>query len=229
MDELSLRDLKEKKEVRKEGLPETLDRDTEEVKQDSSGEKKDQKTSLLKSSFLFFAEITKIVVLAFAIVIPIRYFVFQPFIVRGESMLPNFENSDYLLVDEISYRLGEPERGDVIVFKPPIQQGSRYIKRIIGLPGETIQIRDGLVSVIEGDGTVIELDESGYLSDSVFTSGSMKIDLGEGEYFVMGDNRQFSSDSRSFGPLPRENIIGKVFFRALPFAQLSTIKNPILD
>jgi len=180
----------------------------------------------MKEFFSFLFEVLKIVVIAVAIVIPIRYFLFQPFIVKGESMLPNFENGDYLLIDEISFRFRPPQRGEVIVFRPPNQSSVRYIKRIVGLPGETIQIKDGEVMISQGDNHFQLLDESDYLSHSTFTAGSLRLTLKEGEYFVLGDNRQFSSDSRIFGPVPRENIIGRVFFRAFPFTTFRKIEVP---
>ena len=97
----------------------------------------------MKKLLSFIWEIIKIVIIALAIVVPIRYFLFQPFFVKGESMEPNFQNGDYLIVDELSYRLREPERGEVIVFKYPRNISQRYIKRIIGLPGEAVEIKDG--------------------------------------------------------------------------------------
>lgn len=175
--------------------------------------------------YLDFAwEIFKIAVVAMVIVAPIRYFLFQPFIVRGESMSPNFESGDYLIVDEISYRVSDPQRGDVIVFKYPKDTTQRFIKRIIGLPGETVEIKNGVVTIFQGDKTLI-LDEE-YLSDSLKTAGDVKNQLAEGEYFVMGDNREYSYDSRAWGVVPREDIIGKAFFRVLPISALSQFSRP---
>lgn len=173
----------------------------------------------------FVWEITKIVIIALLIVIPIRYFLFQPFFVRGQSMEPNFENGDYLIVDELTYRFRNPERGEVVVFKYPNDLSQRYIKRIIGLPGETIEINDDKVIIFDEEGGEI-LDELDYLSSSVLTSGDLKLTLEEGEYFVLGDNRQSSADSRRWGVLPEEFIVGKVFLRAWPFTDLSKIETP---
>ncbi len=178
----------------------------------------------MKKFFIFVWEIAKIVIIAAVIVIPIRYFLFQPFFVRGQSMDPNFENGDYLIVDEISYRFSEPQRGEVIVFKYPEDPSHRFIKRIVGLPGETVEIKDGKV-IIYMDGVSRVLDESEYLSNSV-TTGDFQITLGENEYFVLGDNRSFSFDSRKFGVLPRDKIIGRVIFRAWPFAALAKFEAP---
>ena len=179
----------------------------------------------MKNSLAFIWEILKIVIIALLIVIPIRYFLFQPFFVRGQSMEPAFENSDYLIIDEISYRLGSPQRGDVIVFKYPQNPSQRYIKRIVGLPGETIAIEAGSVIIFNWEGSQT-LDESDYLSPSVQTPGDVRVSLDEDEYFVLGDNRVSSADSRRWGSLPRENIIGRVLFRAWPFSALAKIEAP---
>ena len=178
----------------------------------------------MKNFFSFLFETVKIVLLAIIIVFPIRYFIFQPFFVQGISMEPNFYNSDYLIVDEITYRFGDPQRGDVIVFKYPQRPTQRYIKRIIGLPEETIIIQDGQISIINEDKKWV-LDETDYLSDA-HTAGETKVSLSENEYFVLGDNRAFSSDSRRWGPLSREFIVGKVYLRAWPFTALAKIESP---
>jgi signal peptidase I len=178
----------------------------------------------MKKLLSFAWEIAKIVIIALIIVVPIRYFLFQPFFVRGQSMEPSFEDGDYLIIDEISYRFRDPQRGEVVVFKYPNDPSQRYIKRIIGLPGETIEIEDGKVIISKNTEEV--LDESSYLSPSVFTQGEVQFFLGEDEYFVLGDNREFSSDSRRWGPLPREDIVGKVFFRAWPFVALAKFEAP---
>jgi len=177
----------------------------------------------MKKIFTFIWEIIKIVIIAALIVLPIRYFLFQPFFVRGQSMNPSFENGDYLIVDEISYRFRDPQRGEVIVFKYPQNPSQRFIKRIVGLPGETVEIREGEVIIYGQDETKV-LDESSYLPPGFPTLGNIRITLGEGEYFVLGDNRDFSFDSRRFGLLPRDKIIGKVFFRAWPFVALAKIE-----
>ena len=175
----------------------------------------------ISSFFLFVWEILKIVIIALVIVIPIRYFLFQPFIVKGQSMEPNFENSNYLIVDELSYRFRDPQRGEVVVFRYPRNISQRFIKRIIGLPGEKIEIEAGVVMV---NGKI--LDESKYLLLGVQTSGDIQISLDENEYFVLGDNRISSFDSRQWGTLPRKNIIGRVYFRAWPITDLTKFEVP---
>lgn len=177
----------------------------------------------------FILEILKIVVIALLIVIPVRYFLFQPFIVWGQSMEPSFGSGDYLIVDEISYRFQEPQRGEVVVFRYPQMPSSRYIKRIIGLPGEKIEIKEGKIMIYK-NGDSFFLDESNYLSPFVETSPKkwpfISERLRDNEYFVLGDNRSSSSDSRVWGLLPRENIIGRVFLRAWPPSVLAKIETP---
>ncbi len=166
----------------------------------------------------FAWETFKIVVISLAIIIPVRYFLIQPFFVRGASMEPNFDNGQYLVIDEISYRFSDPERGDVVVFKYPLDPSQFYIKRIVGLPGERVVIKNGKVFIYNlSYPQGMALDESGYLSFNISTSGNIKADLKEDEYFVLGDNRQASSDSRQWGVLTEDLIVGRVWIRAWPF------------
>lgn len=178
----------------------------------------------MKKVLDFFWEILQIVILALIIVVPIRYFIFQPFIVKGQSMEPNFEDGDYLIIDEISYRFRKPQRGEVIVFKNPLNPGQRFIKRIIALPGETIEIKEGKIEILNEKGNFV-LDEKNYLPSSI-TNGEIKITLGNDEYFVLGDNRNFSFDSRQFGPLKEKYIIGRVFLRLWPPHTLAKFNAP---
>lgn len=170
-------------------------------------------------------EFVKIAIIAAIIVLPIRYFLFQPFIVKGDSMVPNFHSGDYLIVNEISYRFGNPERGDVVVLKYPLDETQRFIKRVIGLPGETVQIKDGKINISK-DGNNIILNEQMYLPNLSGTDGEMTITLGEEKYFVLGDNRQFSYDSRRWGALPKGDIVGKAVFRVFPFGQMKLFSTP---
>jgi len=179
----------------------------------------------MKKLLSFLWEIIKIAIIALLIVVPIRYFLFQPFLVRGESMEPVFHNGDYLIIDEISYRFQTPQRGEVVVFKPPQNSEQRYIKRIIGLPGEMVEIKEGEV-IIYQDSKKIILNESNYLSPGVITPGQEKVFLKEDEYFVLGDNRSASYDSRRWGPLPKNNIVGRVIFRLWPFSVFAKIETP---
>lgn len=151
------------------------------------------------------------------VVIPIRMFVVSPFVVDGESMHPTFENLNYLIVDEVVYYFESPKRGDVIVFRYPGDPSIFYIKRIIGLPGETVSIQNGVVGIQESDGKSFTLSEPYVVNEDATYSKS--VTLGADQYFVMGDNRPNSSDSRVWGALPRKNIIGRVDLRLLPAAK----------
>lgn len=179
---------------------------------------------IVKNYLPFAWEIIKIVIMASVIVLPIRYFLFQPFIVKGESMIPNFQSGDYLIVDEISYRFAEPQRGEVIVFRYPKDTTQKFIKRVIGLPSETVDIKNGQVTIAK-DGQESILNEK-YLPADLKTYGNINAVLGIDEYFVLGDNREYSFDSRSWGVVRRKDIIGKAFLRILPVAALSEISRP---
>lgn len=186
----------------------------------------------------FVLEMIKIILLAFIIIVPIRVFLFQPFFVQGASMEPNFENGQYLIVNELGYKqttvgvnnirffsvgaFRDIARQKVVVFRYPKDPSKFFIKRVIGLPGEKIEIKDGSFKIFNQehpDG--FTLDESAYLDPSVKTNGDQVVTLGEDEYFVMGDNRPFSSDSRVWGPVPGRDIVGEVLLRAWPLDKLS--------
>jgi signal peptidase I len=160
-------------------------------------------------------------VLAVIIVLPIRLFVAQPFVVEGESMHPTFESADYLIVDELTYHFRAPQRGDVIIFRYPGDPSIFYIKRIIGLPGETVHINHGIVTVAKTNGTNVTLNEPYVVAeDATYTQDTA---LASDQYFVMGDNRPQSSDSRVWGPLPRQNIVGRAFVRLLPTSSIGIL------
>lgn len=166
-----------------------------------------------KSSRDSIWELVRFVLIAIIIVLPIRTLVAQPFIVSGSSMFPTFQNNQYLIVDQISYRFEDPKRGDVVIFRYPLDTSKFFIKRIIGLPNEKVIIEDGVVSIETANGKKETLDEP-YLQN--ISKDSMSIELKDGEYFVMGDNRTASSDSRIWGTLPRKNIVGRALVRLLP-------------
>jgi len=172
----------------------------------------------------FWRETVKFAVIALIVVLPFRYFVAQPFIVSGESMVPTFANGEYLIVDELTYRLvHNPERGDVIIFKYPYDQSKYFIKRIIGLPGETVALQGGKVSVDTASSTIV-LQEP-YISAA--TGDKLTVALKDNQYFVMGDNRPESSDSRIWGPLDKKFITGRAFVRLLPFNKISLFPGEI--
>lgn len=175
----------------------------------------------------FFWEVFKVIVIALAIIIPIRYFIVQPFFVHGASMEETFHDADYILIDEISYRFNDPERGDIVVFRYPNDRTQYFIKRVVGLPGETIEVKDNSVKIYNSESPEgFFLEESEYLDDSQITSGNLRIKLDSREYFVMGDNRSHSSDSRIWGPVHRSLITGRVFARAWPFNKAGLFEEP---
>lgn len=172
-----------------------------------------------------FREIVTFIVLAVLIVVPIRIFIAQPFVVEGASMHPTFESTDYLIVDQLSYRFNDPLRGEVIVFRYPNKPSVFYIKRIIGLPGETVDITRGIVTITRTDGTTLTLEENYVVAEDA--TYNQTTSLGPDQYFVMGDNRPKSSDSRTWGALPRENIMGRAFFRLLPPGQMGVLPGSV--
>lgn len=163
-------------------------------------------------------EIGTFLVLAVIIVLPIRLFVAQPFLVEGESMHPTFESGDYVIVDELTYHFSEPKRGDVIVFRYPGNPSVFYIKRVIGLPGETVHIDRGIVTITKVDGTKLELAEPYVVAEDATYNENTPVS--DGHYFVMGDNRPKSSDSRVWGILPDNDIMGRAFVRLLPVKEI---------
>lgn len=181
----------------------------------------------------FMWEVIKVFFWALVIIVPVRIFLFQPFFVQGASMDKNFANGDYLIVNELGYKqtdvsagpfhlftlknFKDLQRGDVVVFRYPLDPKQFFIKRVIGLPGETVKVSEGKIIITNSehpDGFV--LDESAYLPKNLMTNGAVTYVLKSDQYFVLGDNRQFSHDSRAWGALPKEDVIGKVLIRAWP-------------
>ena len=182
-----------------------------------------------------FWEIAKVAIIAAVLVAPVRYFVFQPFLIKGQSMEPSFENGDYLIIDELTYRFRQPERGEVVVFKYPQDPSQRFIKRIIGLPGETVVVQNGQIVIYplaedtfpQAPVIPYKLNESAYLSPSLSTGGEVKLTLQDNEYFVLGDNRNGSYDSRQWGVLPKEDIIGRALLRLWPITAAARMQVPV--
>lgn len=178
---------------------------------------------MIKDIFSFFFELLKIIVISLVIIIPVRYFLIQPFYVKGASMEPNFYDHEYLIIDEITYRFRDPERGEIIVFRYPRNPQEYFIKRIIGLPGEKIAFRDGAIYIYNSahpDG--YHLPEDSYLAEGVMTYSLTEepITIGENEFFVLGDNRNSSKDSRSFGAVNRSFLTGRVLLRGWPLSRV---------
>lgn len=186
---------------------------------------------MFRNSFInFVLDLVKIVVISLAIIIPVRYFLIQPFYVQGSSMEPNFKNSEYLIIDEVSYNFNSPRRGDVVVFKYPRNQQEYFIKRIIGLPGEKVKFRDGDIYIyndIYEHGIKLEEEYLPEETESYYSKEEEKtIELEEDEYYVLGDNRNSSRDSRSFGPIKEDMIIGRAMFRGWPLDKIEFFQPP---
>ncbi|MBP6060480.1 MAG: signal peptidase I [Candidatus Pacebacteria bacterium] len=166
-------------------------------------------------------DLIKFALLALAIVLPIRVFIAEPFVVSGSSMVPTFTDKDYLIIDKISYELGEPKRDDIVVFKYPNDTSKYFIKRIIAMPNETIDINGKVVTITNNkypNGLVLEQP---FLEN--ISNDNIHLKLKNNEYFVMGDNRPASSDSRYWGPLKREFVTGRVLFRLLPLKNIDIL------
>lgn len=184
----------------------------------------------------FFVEIIKIFILAIIVILPIRIFLFQPFFVQGASMEPNFKDGQYLIVNELGYKetdlkiakvdsFKEVTRGEVIVFRYPLNPKQFFIKRVIGLPGERVKVERGNVFIYNNenpDGFKLKED---YLAQGLATKGDNDYLLKDDEYFVMGDNRSHSSDSRTWGPIKSSNVVGRVLLRAWPISDAKLFTN----
>ncbi|MBL1434319.1 signal peptidase I [Candidatus Wolfebacteria bacterium] len=166
-----------------------------------------------------FREILVFLFLATLIVIPFRLFIAQPFVVQGASMEPTYMDSEYLIIDQLTYKFNEPKRGDVITFRYPKDPSVFFIKRIVGLPGETVVVDDETVTITTpGVGTIQLVEPYAKFDGPLF--GRQSLTLGVDEYYVLGDNRPRSADSRVWGVLPKENIMGRAFLRLLPITNI---------
>jgi signal peptidase I len=173
-----------------------------------------------------FLEIIRFSIIALLIVVPIRMFIAQPFIVSGASMADTFHTGEYLIVDQLSYHFNEPARGDVVIFRYPRDPSKYFIKRIIGVPGDTVVIEGSTVKIVNAEYPEgIILDEP-YIR-SMRPAGTLEETLGDREYFVMGDNRDESSDSRMWGVLQEERIIGRAFLRLFPLDMIGVLPGAI--
>lgn len=180
---------------------------------------KEPKTNSFKKYAHDAWDLLKFVLIALAIVIPVRMFIGQPFIVSGESMVPTFQDGQYLIVDEISYTIYGPHRGDVVVFRYPNDPSRFFIKRIIGLPNETVSIKGSNVKIINKENPDGFTLTEPYINEVFNADGTYN--TGSDSYFVMGDNRNRSSDSRSWGLLPRKLMVGRAYLRLLPLKNIS--------
>lgn len=179
-----------------------------------------------KAGGLVVLELIKVAILAGITIALVRYFLFKPFYVKGASMEPNFYEHEYLLIDELTYRMRAPQRGEVIVFKYPDDQKENFIKRIIGLPGERVKVSNGQVMVYNESHPEGIIVQENYLPKDLATNGDQTVALGQDEFFVLGDNRGNSYDSRRFGPVPRSLIVGRAWVRGWPFNRVGTFSAP---
>ncbi|MCK5415967.1 signal peptidase I [Candidatus Parcubacteria bacterium] len=182
----------------------------------------------MKKFLIFVLELVKIVVISLVIIIPVRYFLIQPFYVKGASMEPNFFDHEYLIINEISYRFNEKERGDIVVFRYPRNPQEYFIKRLIALPGEEIKIDDGKVIIYNKENPDGFILEESYLGEGIITNAvnNDRVKIDEDEIFVLGDNRLHSKDSRVFGPVNKSFVIGKVMLRGWPFNRAKFFETP---
>jgi signal peptidase I len=179
---------------------------------------------MLRRIGTFFLDILEVIVFAIAIFLFVYLLLLQPHKIKGDSMQPNFPNGEYLLTDKVSYRFREPKRGEIIVFEPPQVQGEEFIKRIVGLPGELVSVKEGSV-FINGQ----RLNED-YLASGVITLSGNYLEEGEevlipqNEFAVMGDNRLHSSDSRAWGFVPKDNITGRAWVIYWPIVKAGPVE-----
>lgn len=180
----------------------------------------------MKKILVSILEIGEIAIIALGAVFIVRNFLIQPFLVSGSSMAPNFSNGDYVLIDELTYRMREPVRGEVVVFKYPKEESTYFIKRVIGLPGERVTVSGGIVKIYNSENANGLILSEEYLPTGLSTSGDSDTQLGNDEYFVMGDNRQFSYDSRVWGKVPKKDVIGIARLRLWPPSGLTVFAAP---
>ncbi len=180
--------------------------------------------SAMRAFALALLEVLEIALVTIGAVIAIRYFLVQPFLVSGGSMESTFSNGDYLLIDQLTYRFREPERGEVVVFKN--EQGTYFIKRVIGLPGDTVTVSDGSVRIANKENPKGYLLDESYLPDGLVTSGTSDVALSDNQFFVMGDNRPYSYDSRAWGAVDEKEIVGIVRLRLWPVTHVKAFFTP---
>ena len=182
---------------------------------------------IARKIYAFLLDAVQTFLVAAAIFLVIYMFLFRPFEVNGESMYPNFSDREYVLTNLIALRFGNPKLGDVVVFKAPPDPEKDYIKRVIGVAGDSVMIKEGNVYLNNQ-----LLDENAYLKSDIktyagaFLKEGVVVTVPQGEYFVMGDNRSFSSDSREWGFVKQDELIGESFFVYWPVSDIKFISNP---
>lgn len=177
----------------------------------------------LRNLWLFFLDFLETIVVSLAIFAVVYIFLFQPHQVDGKSMEPNFHNAEYILTDKISYRISTPKRGDVVVFHSPQDANVDFIKRIMGVPGDLISLKDGYF-YLNGEMLAEEyINDPGKVAAGRFLRENNTVEVPSGQYFVMGDNRLHSSDSREWGFVTRQGIVGRAFFRYWPMSEFGPV------
>ena len=179
----------------------------------------------MHKALAFVFDILQTFVLAAAIFVIVYLFLLQPNMIKGASMETNFFDGDYILTEKVMYRFREPKRGEVVVFQSPSRPDVDYIKRIIGLPGETISLTDGIIYI---NGLPLEEKYQPTVETAAgrFLTEGKEFTVPEGTYFVMGDNRTHSSDSREFGTVALEDIRGRAILRYWPLNRFGNISTP---
>lgn len=176
----------------------------------------------------FILEFVQSIVLALSVFVLLYLFIAQPNEVKGESMMPNFENGQFLLTDKLSYQFGNPQRGDVVVFKAPPSEPCaadecEYIKRVIGTPGDRVKVEGGKV-YLNGEMLAQKFLPDDFITESgEFNTEGEEREVPEGEYLCFGDNRSHSRDGREFGPIKKELIVGKAFFVYWPLDNIGLV------
>lgn len=158
-------------------------------------------------------------IIALGVVLPFRMYIAEPYLVDGRSMDPTFATGDYLIVDKLTYRHKIPERNSVIVFKYPLDTSKNFIKRIVGLPGETVIIKNDIVTIVNKENPEGFVVDGSYVTHH--SNGDFQQKLGENEYYVLGDNRAESYDSRFWGPLDKKYMLGKPILQLFPISKIS--------
>jgi signal peptidase I len=181
---------------------------------------------ILRRLGAFFLDILQVIVFAVALFLFMYLLVLQPHKIKGDSMQPNYPDGEYLLTDKVTYRFEEPKRGDVVVFQAPTDNGEEFIKRIIGLPGEVVSIKEGKVYVNGKRLDETYLDRDLYTSGGLFLKNGEEIKVPQNEYFVLGDNRPFSSDSRSWGFIGKDKITGRAWLIYWPPQKGGVVHTP---
>ena len=214
---------------------ETIENNNKDDKKFSAGVDEIEKESAFKRfRKSFIGEILQIVVISLIIVIPFRLYVAQPFLVSGPSMDDTFANGQYLIVDEMTYHFRSPMRGEVAIFHYPLDITKYFIKRIIGLPGETVEIKNDVVTICKPD---CQTDKNKFALDEPYVKlnklipprQNSTITLKADEYYVLGDNRSVSSDSRIWGPVKKDLITGRPFLRLFPLSKVSLFPGQVIE